>query len=101
MYIIVFFYTPDYGVKLVLTSPIMSESINVYEYLDSDHTLINDLVNFDHRSLHEDSISDSDLFDEQNGQFLHDCYTAIEDNLLSNEVYIHATASSRLELVTN
>lgn len=68
-------------------------SINTYEYLGNDHTLINDLVNFDHHSLDEASLLCSDLYDEQNEQLLHDCNTANDDESLPNPVYIYATAS--------
>lgn len=59
--------------ELVLTK---MDTINVYEYLENDHTLINDLVNLDFDSSNEDPVIDPLLYDEQNKQIIHDHNTA-------------------------
>lgn len=61
------------------------ETINVYEYLENDHTLINDLIDLNIDSSN-DSIFESDLYDEQNEQILHDHNTANADVPLSDQV---------------
>ena len=49
------------------------ETINVYDYLENDHTLINDLIDLSlDSSTVPDSISESSLYDEQNEQILHE-----------------------------
>lgn len=72
--------------KLVL----IMETINVYDYLENDHTLINDLIDFNLDSSSVlDSISESSLYDEQNEQILHDRNTARHDVAPPNQVQIY------------
>jgi len=45
------------------------ETINVYDYLENDHTLINDLIDLNlDSSTALDSIFETSLYDEQNEQ---------------------------------
>lgn len=52
------------------------DTINIYKYLENNHTLINDLVNLDINLLNEDPAIDSLLYDKQNTQIIHDHNTA-------------------------
>lgn len=66
------------------------ETINVYDYLENDHTLINDLIDLSlDSSTVPDSISESSLYDEQNEQILHDRNTARHDVTPPNQVQIY------------
>lgn len=66
------------------------DAINFYEYLENDHTLVNDLIdlNLDSSSV-QDSIFESSLYDEQNEQILHDRNTARSDVTPPNQVQIY------------
>ena len=46
------------------------ETINIYDYLRHDNTMINDLIDLDLSNNH-DSIFEMELFDNQNGEVLH------------------------------
>ena len=74
------------------------EAINIYDYLQRDNTMINDLIDLDPSSNH-DSIFEMELFDNQNEEVLHQYNTATDDYILSDQVrniyiYIYIYGSS-------
>lgn len=72
------------------------EAINIYDYLQHDNTMINDLIDLDPSSNH-DSIFEMELFDNQNEEVLHQYNTATDDYILSDQVrdiYIYIYGSS-------
>ena len=66
------------------------KAINVYDYLENDHTLINDLIDLNlDSSTAPDSIFETSLYGEQNEQILHDRNTAGHDVTPPNQVQIY------------